>query len=111
MEAIRSEVEDISAFGLHRRVPEPSSLDEGGRLATTMNDMLGRLELSQNSQQQLVADASHELRSPLAAMPGRQGLRPGATLSISMILCWRQLRTCGHNPRFKSSPRAFRLAW
>jgi signal transduction histidine kinase len=71
VEAIRSEVEDISAFGLHRRVPEPSSRDEVGRLAATMNDMLGRLELSQKSQQQLVADASHELRSPLAAMQAR----------------------------------------
>jgi signal transduction histidine kinase len=71
VEAIRSEVEDISAFGLHRRVPEPSSGDEVGRLAATMNDMLSRLELSQKSQQQLVADASHELRSPLAAMQAR----------------------------------------
>lgn len=68
VEDIRSEVENISATGLDRRVPEPRNDDEIARLATTMNHMLGRLEQSQRAQQQFVADASHELRSPLASM-------------------------------------------
>lgn len=68
VEAMRTEVESISATGLDRRVPEPPSDDEIGRLAGTMNRMLQRLQRSQEAQQQFVADASHELRSPLASM-------------------------------------------
>ncbi|MFT7473299.1 MAG: signal transduction histidine kinase [Verrucomicrobiales bacterium] len=68
VEAIRREVENISSTGLDRRVPEPTSKDEIGRLAGTMNRMLVRLETSQHAQQQFVSDASHELRSPLASM-------------------------------------------
>ena len=66
VEAMRSEVADITASELHRRVPDPASGDEIGRLADTMNAMLARLESAHERQQQFVADASHELRSPLA---------------------------------------------
>ncbi|MDA0353607.1 MAG: ATP-binding protein [Chloroflexi bacterium] len=66
VEAMRAEVADITASELHRRVPAPPTDDEIGRLANTMNEMLARLEESQARQQQFVADASHELRSPLA---------------------------------------------
>ncbi len=68
VEAIRSEVEEISSSELHRRVPDPPGHDEVARLAATMNDMLGRLEAGQARQRRFVADASHELRSPLAAI-------------------------------------------
>ena len=68
VERIRSEVEQISGDRLDRRVPEPHSRDEIRRLAQTMNEMLGRLEDSRSRQQQFVADASHELRSPLASI-------------------------------------------
>ncbi len=68
VEAIRNEVESITASGLDRRVPEPAAGDEVGRLAGTMNRMLARLETSQRAQQQFVSDASHELRSPLTSM-------------------------------------------
>lgn len=68
VEAIRTEVESISARGLDRRVPEPRTDDEVGRLASTMNQMLSRLEASHTAQQRFVSDASHELRSPLASM-------------------------------------------
>jgi len=66
VEAMRAEVAGITASELHRRVPTPPIDDEIGRLADTMNAMLARLEDSQTRQQQFVADASHELRSPLA---------------------------------------------
>ncbi len=65
VEAIRQEVASISGENLHRRVPEPRSNDEIHRLAHTMNAMLNRVEQSAISQQRFVADASHELRSPL----------------------------------------------
>jgi signal transduction histidine kinase len=68
VEAIRAEVSDISGHDLHRRVPEPPSGDEVARLARTMNEMLDRLEASAGAQRRFVADASHELRSPLAVL-------------------------------------------
>jgi signal transduction histidine kinase len=68
VEAIRAEVADISGHDLHRRVPEPATRDEVAQLARTMNEMLDRLEMSSQAQRRFVADASHELRSPLAAL-------------------------------------------
>jgi signal transduction histidine kinase len=68
VEAIRAEVDAISGDALHRRVPDPPAGDEIGRLARTMNRMLGRLEQGQARQRRLVADASHELRSPVATI-------------------------------------------
>jgi signal transduction histidine kinase len=68
VDAIREQVDAISATGLDRRVPEPSTRDEVGRLATTMNQMLDRLQRAQLRERRFVADASHELRSPIAAI-------------------------------------------
>lgn len=68
VEAIRREVATISASDLHRRVPDPPGDDEIARLARTMNGMLGRLEQARVRQQRFVADASHELRSPVASI-------------------------------------------
>ena len=49
-------------------MPVPDSGDEVARLAETMNAMLDRLEDASVRQQRFVADASHELRSPVAAI-------------------------------------------
>jgi signal transduction histidine kinase len=68
VEAIRAQVDEISGTTIHRRVPEPGSGDEIGRLARTMNAMLGRLEAASTQQRRFVSDASHELRSPVAAI-------------------------------------------
>lgn len=65
VEAIRSEVAGISGAELHRRVPVQSRDDEISRLARTMNAMLERVQQATDRQRQFVADASHELRSPL----------------------------------------------
>ncbi|MGH2704462.1 MAG: sensor histidine kinase [Actinomycetota bacterium] len=66
VEIIRHEVAEIGrSTALHRRVPEPTGDDEISRLAHTMNEMLGRIEDSLELQRRFVADASHELRSPL----------------------------------------------
>jgi signal transduction histidine kinase len=68
VEAMRQEVENISATTLQRRVREPRSHDEVARLARTMNSMLTRLQASRDHERQFLSDASHELRSPLASM-------------------------------------------
>ena len=68
VEAMRREVEAITASTLHRRVPEARTTDEVGRLARTMNHMLDRLEDAATRQRQFVSDASHELRSPVSTI-------------------------------------------
>src|SRR6185436_3902687 len=68
VEAIRQQAESITGTTMDRRVPEPDTDDEVGRLARTMNAMLTRLETSAQKQRQFVSDASHELRSPLASI-------------------------------------------
>jgi len=66
VESMRREVARITAERLDRRVPPPATADEIGRLAGTLNDMLDRLQASRDLQRRFVADASHELRTPIA---------------------------------------------
>lgn len=68
VEEIRREVAGIDYGDLAARVPVPASRDEVAALAETMNDMLARLESSAATQRRFVADASHELRSPIATL-------------------------------------------
>lgn len=68
VEAIRREVAEIGAGDLTRRVPQSGANDEIARLAQTMNEMLARIEAAYARQDEFVADAAHELRSPLATM-------------------------------------------
>ena len=68
VEAIRVAVADISARNVGERVPSSRGGDELDRLAQTMNDMLGRLAWAFTRERRFVADASHELRSPIAAL-------------------------------------------
>ena len=69
---IRRRAETISDHHqLHQRVPEPDAYDEIGLLARTLNAMLARLEASAHQQERFVADAAHELRSPLASTRAR----------------------------------------
>jgi signal transduction histidine kinase len=53
-----------------RRLPDPRRSDEVGRLAATLNRMLGSLERSREGERRFLADASHELRTPLTALRG-----------------------------------------
>jgi signal transduction histidine kinase len=68
VEAVRRQVDGISGGELHHRVPQPAGADEIARLAATMNRMLDRLEHAQLGQRRFISDASHELRSPVAAI-------------------------------------------
>lgn len=68
VEAIRTEVDKLTDQELDRRVPVPAHADEIQRLALTMNRMLDRLQAATDKQRAFIADASHELRSPLASL-------------------------------------------
>ncbi|MEU5300960.1 sensor histidine kinase [Streptomyces noursei] len=68
VEGIRAELAEITDGDLSRRVPQPASRDEVARLARTTNATLAALEQSVERQRQFVADASHELRSPIASL-------------------------------------------
>ncbi|CAN5603528.1 ATP-binding protein [soil metagenome] len=65
---ITQTMSEITTSDLHRRVPVPTVVDEIGNLAMTVNATLQRLDDSVETQRRFVADASHELRGPLAAL-------------------------------------------
>ena len=66
--ALRRGAEEITGAGAARRLPLPGAHDEVHRLGVTLNRMLDRLEEAGSRQRAFVADAAHELRSPLATM-------------------------------------------
>jgi signal transduction histidine kinase len=69
VEGIRRQMATITASeDLSRRVPVPGTRDEVDRLAVTTNETLAALESSVERQRRFVADASHELRSPIASL-------------------------------------------
>jgi signal transduction histidine kinase len=68
VDAIRVELDEISAACPGRRVPVPPSDDEIHVLAESVNHTLSRLQAAMEQQRQFVSDASHDLRSPIAAM-------------------------------------------
>jgi len=59
---------EIGAKNLSLRLPAPATDDELGRLVATFNQMIDRLQFSFESMQRFTADASHELKTPLAAL-------------------------------------------
>ncbi|MGI5232935.1 HAMP domain-containing sensor histidine kinase [Actinoallomurus sp. CA-142502] len=69
--AIRAKMADITAHDLHQRVPEPGTRDEIAALARTVNATLDRLRTAVEQHKRFVADAAHELRSPLAVLRAR----------------------------------------
>ena len=64
-------VRSLGANDLQRRLADRGPDDELGRLATTLDDMLERLEASFARERRFVADAAHELRTPLTALKSR----------------------------------------
>jgi signal transduction histidine kinase len=68
VDAMRAGAELITGADRADRLPVPASSDEIHRLAVTLNGMLDRLAAARAKQRAFVADAAHELRSPLAAM-------------------------------------------
>jgi heavy metal sensor kinase len=73
VEHITDIAREIGQGDLSRRIDVRSD-DEMGRLATTLNWMIGRLETAFQKQRQFAADASHELRTPLAIIQAESSL-------------------------------------
>ena len=67
LQAIVATARDISATNLSRRLRTSGRDDEFSRLGQTLNDLFARLEASFESQRHFIANAAHELRTPLAA--------------------------------------------
>ncbi len=67
VEAMRRRAAAVSATS-PGRLPVPAGRDEISRLATTLNEMLQRLEAAFEHERQFVSNASHELRTPLAML-------------------------------------------
>jgi len=69
IEQMVNDVEAISdGRSLHRRIPVEDLGDEIGRLGSTLNAMIGRLETSFAALRRFTADASHELKTPLTVL-------------------------------------------
>lgn len=70
VESMRARAATISADEPGARLPLPRADDELGRLGSTLNDMLARVEAALAHERALTANASHELRTPLAILKG-----------------------------------------
>ncbi|MCW2547343.1 MAG: signal transduction histidine kinase [Mycobacterium sp.] len=76
VEAMRQEAATISGADVHRRLSPPPARDELSRLAGTLNELLSRIQTAFDQRRAFVADAAHELRSPITVLQ--------TTLEVSM---------------------------
>lgn len=99
VERMRAEAARIEGGSIDARLPVPETGDELTSLATTLNSMLSRLAASHRAQRQFVADASHEIRSPLATITtalelgqGDPGVLDGELIGTTLLPAGRRLQ-------------------
>lgn len=83
--------DEISAGDLGRRLNYEGPADEVGRMARTFDRMLGRLSATLDGQRQLLADVSHQLRTPLTVIRGhlellRRDAPPDVRATVGLVL-------------------------
>jgi signal transduction histidine kinase len=110
LEALKAGVDAFGAGALTQRVPEEGR-DEVAALATSFNRAAGRIETLVRSHQSLLANASHELRSPLARLKmavsmldDSDGLGAGAQAAAPAAD--RETAAAGRNPDPEAKLRA-----
>ncbi|MBX9928520.1 MAG: HAMP domain-containing histidine kinase [Gemmatimonadaceae bacterium] len=81
VEAMRRRAEQIGARTLHERLPVSRPADELARLSQTFNALLDRVEEAFELRRRFTADASHELRTPVAVIIGESELALAAPRS------------------------------
>jgi len=70
VEAVTATAQEMGERDLGKRLPVANPNDEIGRLTTTINGLLARLDAAFSRQRRFAADASHELRTPLTSISG-----------------------------------------
>jgi heavy metal sensor kinase len=93
VDGLARKAEEITQLNLSERLPVMRTGDELERLATSLNNMISRLEDAIQSSKRFVADASHELRTPLTVLRGEleslaqdAQLRPHTRESLGSML-------------------------
>ena len=90
VEELRADAERISGTSRDERLAVPAAADEIRALALTLNQMLDRLAAGRARQRSFVADAAHELRSPLASIRTQlevaERLGEGGTLPAELLV-------------------------